>query len=226
MGIRVTTRTRPRRDFPFTFGTTTAAAAATEKLAGPFTMAQLVELIFRVRKVRIVGEISHDRYIEPPPEEEPFTEASTTEVDIVLPRRNTSEIDTAEIADEVEMLIQSTVGLQFFDMPTSASFGGFLSSIQKDETGGYWLDLNVAGSDETGVASFTSGFGGEEDFIIDAMLTIGGAAVAIPTRVIGFNVTAATCAVTIEEWWPYATSAGAAAWNTTTGAPVNGGPGA
>ena len=35
-----------------------------------------------------------------------------------------------------------------------------------------------------------------------------------------------TLVLTATEWWPYATTAAAAAWNTATGAAANGGPGA
>jgi hypothetical protein len=61
---------------------------------------------------------------------------------------------------------------------------------------------------------------------IAATINLGGGAVAFPlqTSCDGGSVSAATIAVT--KWFEYATSTGAAAWNASTGAPVNGGPGA
>jgi hypothetical protein len=225
MGLRVTTRTRPRRDFPVIVGTTTAAAAAADNLAGPFTQAQLVELIFRVRKVRITASISHARYIDPAPEEEPFTEATTTDVDIAIPRRNTSDVDSPEIADEVEILIHSEIGMSFFNDTNDGWFTGVLSSIVKDESGGYWMRINFGGSPVgAGFSSDTSIQGDTLEF--NATFTLGGVDFSIPAIAIAMEVTAASLMITVEEWWPYATTTGSAAYDTATGAAINGGPAA
>jgi hypothetical protein len=42
----------------------------------------------------------------------------------------------------------------------------------------------------------------------------------------GYVTTASDFVFEATEWWPYATTAGLPAWDTTTGLPLNGGPGA
>jgi len=232
MGLRVTTRSSPRTDRYFPYGDTTAAAAgADDALTGPFTLAQVCELFYRVRKMRLVGEVTHERYIDPPPEEGPLTEVSSTSMNVVTPRRNTSESGDPEIANEIEVLEQSGVSLAYFDTLVTAAFGwteGGDPEAMRDETGGYWLRLRFfVGGVEYGDAFISSDpdlVGDTIDF--DATLTLGGADFSIPAKALAMEVTAASLAITVEEWWPYATSAGAAAWNTATGAAVNGGPGA
>lgn len=107
-------------------------------------------------------------------------------------------------------------------------------SVDGTVGGIYWLANFEFGSNP-------SGYGGDATFT-DITVTLAGmnsGNVSIPMKytsslvseIIDYKrdevtISGVSIALTVVEWFPYATKAGDPAWNTTTGAPANGGPGA
>jgi len=232
MGIRVTTRTRPRRNFPFNFTTTTAAEAIANNLVGPLTLAQVTELIFRVKKLRFVGSISHERFVSPSTTASP----STTDVDVLIPRRSLPLPPFGpplEMEYETEMVDAQDFQVLIHDHPITASFDVQLGleGIKKDaESNTYWLPIffftigQNNGDGQFNVRPYDISFSDHNLINFTATLALGGSEIQIPSIAYAFRVTAASLAITVEEWWPYKTTSGQPAWSATTGAPINGGP--
>jgi hypothetical protein len=199
---------------------------------GPFTTDQLMELLFRVRALRMVGSVT--------------TDLGTHTFDHTFPRRDASGdefADPAEVAVNRELLGDKwdvhTVDFtrEFFDLGVWAggvwiSFKWFplpenSDSIGRDENGKLWL-LNATFhvlTDDHEASVGSSDFGGFP-FTVDLVLSSGTVALSGTAQAPVGVISAASCAITATEWLPYATTTGAAAWNTATGAGANGGPGA
>lgn len=229
MGQRITHRSRPRVDFPFRYRTGTHG----DYDHGPFTLQQIVELLWRVKTLSVVASI---------------TDASPTVFDL------TAEIPRVDeffdpVTDESVMLqtvhgyggifytSDDEVGIWNFPYITGDDVPGD-ETIIKDGSD-YWIQ----GDDGYSLATTNfllewvsgdqfiaqgDGFGGGTVNFEGSLILSDG--VPIPLKLYAGltpgSAESATCVITATEWFPYATTTGAAAWDTTTGAPANGGPGA
>jgi hypothetical protein len=114
--------------------------------------------------------------------------------------------------------------------------------IFEDENGKFWLqgwfDFRTDGTDDPPVP-FVSGCSdprlhsivASDTLEFDADLVLASSPTPIPIKawaagLAGYPTISASLTITATEWFPYQTSAGDPAWNTATGAPANGGPGA
>lgn len=266
MGVRISSHSRDRFDFPLGRHTVVdASATAKPDAPGPFTRAQMVELLWRVKKIRVTGSASfsyeHSELTAPV--------TGSVEVDVILTRASDYLV---AVVDENELFLQ-LMGNEFYGAPfaywsaeiddsglgrvvMSPYFGG----LPKDDDG-YWLTGLFCqaglGSGElaTGQQVVSWEEGGDIEtgewpagsktivlnvditsqaisprVIIAATLNLQGTPVDFPLEVYAIDsaveLTGHAASIEITEWFPYATTAGAAAWNTTTGSPSNGGPGA
>ena len=193
---------------------------------GPFTHAQLIELLLRVKKIHMVGSIVHS--------------GGTRTVDEILIRKREPGADPEEATSEshVFQALFGQGGLAEWDYDAGvgtdsvsvyiASIFQYPETLGKDENGKFWcLNASVGGrlwSDGAGISSYDAT--GNE---ITANLLLASGTVPLTVGVEapdGESVTSATCSFTVTEWYPYATSTGAAAWDTATGLAANGGPAA
>jgi hypothetical protein len=238
MADRITWRSRPRPDNGFYAGAAATTAAAQDALhnIGPFTAAQLTELFWRVRKIRITATIAWTADEGPP-------ETGTDSFSVVL-RRCEDNFELDEIAEESVLFSTNLNGssVLFVSDPEITDSGGnfqFLGKIERDEDGKFWIArgddpaIIYAWGGDSDVSSYESAMAEGDMVISGAVLELSGA-VDIPIYLIAHttagtgsrSVTSASCTVVAEEWYPYKTTTGAAAWNTTTGAAANGGPAA
>jgi hypothetical protein len=241
------------------------------QLVGPFTRPEIIALIWRVKKLRVVASVAvtSERQIYNEATEEYEMEATsyTRALDEVISVNYLNSSDpaapTGDIPDE-DFLVsteeerarvfryatedgsstvkRANLGFPYADFPL---FGGgyYDQSVGKDSTGALWLNIVLdayvvmagdagstvweikgAASDGDGIYEFD--FAGSLDILGNSLVL--GMKVTPESESAGSNIaiTSAAFAVTVEEWRPYATSSGDPAWNTTTGAPANGGPGA
>jgi hypothetical protein len=224
MGTRITTGGRERLDFPFHHAETTAEAAAAEGRLGPFTMQQVVALFWRVKAVRIVASVTYERFTPDTEDDPSTTESATFDSDQVAVRAIYSHYPVEPLTD-IQIYVEAASDYGFFAClsPNSKfiSTGG-LQGIQKDESGGYWLRILIhVGSGAPDYAIIGNDDYGGYGFDCTAVLTVFGAEYDIPvTAYGGLGATAATCAITVDEWLPYATTGAAAVWDADTGASV------
>ena len=238
MSVRITWRARPRADNGFYAGAAATTAAAQDSLhnIGPFTEAQLTELFWRVRKLRIDFTIGWATDDDPP-------ETGTDSFSVVL-RRCEDNFGLDEITEESVLFSTNLSGgaVMFVSDPEITDSGGnfqFLGKIERDESGKFWITrgddpaIIYAWGGESSVSSYEAEIAPGDMVVSGAALELSGAVeipiylVAHPTAGMGTrSVTSATCTLVAEEWFPYKTTTGAAAWNTTTGAAANGGPAA
>ena len=238
MGDRITWRSRPRPDSALYDGaeeTTVAAQTALHNI-GPFTAAQLTELFWRVRKIQIEATISWTTDDDPP-------ETGTDSFSVTL-RRCEDNFGQDEITEESVLFVTNLngAGVLFISDPEITDFGGslqFLGTIVKDENGEFWLPrgddaaIIYAWGEVGSVSTFETEIAEGELAVSDVVLTLSDD-VEIPVYIVARasaifgprSVTSASCTIAVTEWFPYKTTTGAAAWNTTTGAASNGGPAA
>jgi hypothetical protein len=240
MAYRITWRSRPRPDNGFYAGAAATTAAAQDDLhnIGPFTEAQLTELFWRVRKIKIDATIGWTTDADPP-------ETGTDSFSVVL-RRCEDNFGLDEITDESVLFSTNLSGASvlFASDAEITDSGGelqFRGKIGRDESGKFWLirgdepAIIFASGMESHVSSYESEIAAGDMEVSGAVMELSGG-VEIPIYLVAHaypvglgrprSVTSATCTVAVEEWFPYKTTTGAAAWNTTTGAAANGGPAA
>lgn len=231
MATRVSTRLRTRTDDIWSGLSPVdgpAAQFAEDGFVGPFTPAQFAELFWRVKEIIVSWEITYD----------PGDGAVTASGTSYLRRQN---LIFTDVADETELIAANPphneyyniFQFRWFEQDSLFDFGGTCDvTIEKDvwgrdENGKFWLQFDIIAGDYSG-SVITSV---DEDLGVPAPSTLNltTGSVNIPTRAIApapGTISAATVTVEITEWFPYKTTAGAPAWNTSTGEPVNGGPGA
>jgi hypothetical protein len=244
MDTRVSLRSQGRYYKPFRTEAITAADAAAANKIGTLTKQQVLALLWRVKKLRIVASMSYT--VEAAIPGDPDV-AMSVSVNRVIPR--TFDEEGFEFGAELEAkdFLKATMDFPYvrfeaFTDPDIAIFSivsGFDAAyILLDEAEDYWLpsapECDTDSTDDTHRPSWSIAPPDYEvttELLFTGTLEVLGASISIPmiakaNSVGTVSVDAAAFAVTVEEWYPYATTAGAAAWNTTTGAPANGGPGA
>lgn len=240
----------------------TSAQIADNYLSGPFTRPDIIALLWRVKKLRIVASVTatatKEVFNETTEEFETVTTNYTRDVDEVLELVYPSNWSSEELQDEqipdddFLYAVTNSNEHRFRSVgEESGTTGGlfyflcdqYSNDVGKDTGGALWIYLyGGAGTAVTGDAGLTvwemkyGAAAGDDVTTKDftGTLQIYDNTVNLVMRVrpssteAGDNtaITAASFAITVEEWRPYATTAGAGAWNATTGAPVNGGPGA
>lgn len=219
---------------------------------GPFTKDQVLALIWRVKKIKIVAEMSYTKevLISAPEDPAEYEEQSFTKnIDVDMERIQefgedagpaillTKEQFLSQILDSQMVIFTShTATEEDPDITAGWNFSfGLSGSMTKDENDGYWMNYGIVASDNSEgddlrwyPGEATPG-GTEIDFT--GTFVILGITISIPMHSFGgvlglVSTDSASFAATVTEWYPYATSTGAPAWSSTTGAPINGGPGA
>lgn len=231
MGERVTYRTRPRIDsFWVVDNVDTPANLEGFGRMGPFTRKQLMELWFRVKKIRIIASCDWENDNEDPPD------SGSASLDVTVTRVRTSDMTLSDINNETELLDEwnANAYLAFYDSAEISWFRATESlprqSMDQDTNGDYWLDDGIPGA----VLSVSDG----ADFSVAALGGSGQLTVSLEfsdTSTVSFDlsfvVAGATStsnrAATVEilEWYPYADRDDDPAWDTATGLQANGGPG-
>jgi hypothetical protein len=232
MGERVTYRNRPRIDsFWVVDNVDTVSNLQGFGRLGPFSPAQMMELWFRVKKVRIQASCDWDDETQSPPA------TGTASLDVTLYRAKTSDSSFSEITHETELLSEwnanATLGFHHADPTNRFTFTESFprSALDQDENGDYWLDEGVPGAPiaVNNGADFGVIASGSTGDLTVALEFSDGSSVAFD---LDFSVSGSTAtsnhAATVEvlEWFPYADKAGSPAWAVATGLQINGGPGA
>lgn len=211
-----------------------------EEITAPIELSlqDFCAMLYRAKKVRLLGSIQHkqetvDEEADPP---EITYSTVTTEIDVELQR--TTE-DLMAYAQNERELLKSETFLVFYD-----DDGNSFALVSRP----YLIDgdfVNAAGvyvlsvdDQPENVEPKQVGFGipySGDFYSFTADLEILGTTYGFDCKSFLFGIPAddpdlyvisAELTVSVTEWFPYATKNGSAAWNTSTGAPANGGPGA
>lgn len=199
MSQRITWRSRPRSEYPWPIKTVEIASIGSpnpDYLMGPLTMEAVVEMFFRVKAFNFAGV---DASYEPEVDEKTLF---------------------AKCGDDISSVFWPYIyapGVEFalYDYGVSKPVGAEDAVIYKAPDGFYlrcWLIYDDFGST-------VDANGGGVPTTINLILKSG----TFPITIWGDG---SIGDITATEWFPYKTTAGDPAWNTATGAPANGGPGA
>ena len=250
MGLRITSRSRPRFDIPFgAGGITDVTSTDKSNWVGPMTLPQYVELLWRVRKITVTGSVFFTWV------EDGDTLSGSHSLDVTLTRQAVSgsfPSFTYEDADEIDVfrdLMTPTGFVRWVNTYDPSDFLGHAVddtfTILRDSSGQYWLKpwLGAApdSSNESSVPAgvLREGTSSQADIglstvdyrMVSATIRLAGGDVSFPLLWgVGpfcddVAITSATAYIAPTEWFPYADVAGSDAWNTATGEPANGGPG-
>ena len=207
MGHRITWRSRPRSDYPWPLKTVEIASVGTpdpDYLIGPFPMDAVLELLYRVKKFRVDDE--YDILYEP---------HTLTEKDIFEGTRN-GPISPPLYGEH----ITSFSRIQWIEPGTSYP-GDVNADIFKTADGYYLRGRFRFDTSNSWVANWAVDYINTDAQTVDFVLSSG----TYTVTMFGGSISG-TPTITATEWWPYKTTAGLPAWDTATGAPINGGPGA
>jgi hypothetical protein len=223
--------------------------------AGPFTRSQLVELFWRAKEIRITASGNYEYESPAGVLTGTLSlDVTLVRVDTVLGVTSPcDELDVfrglmtsnyGQYEAEWEGYFTGGFGRVYIRLGAGGllkdAAGWWLTPIA---SGGYaqtscgaikskTLEWEAGGDEETGtwdagsaVVALRLNLSTTESGTKAATLNLGGGTVAFPlqTSCDGGSVSSAT--IEITKWFEYATSTGVAAWNASTGAPVNGGPG-
>lgn len=265
MGVRITSRSRPRYDYPWPYhtGEKTQAEMLSVRdsgtsghinFMGPFSLAAVMEMLYRVKTYQVEAtlNIKYPEGTSPPTADgtmsaalishQPFggTPLLSDEISIFSYNRD----DLAAIHEPI--VFDSRTGYVFFT-PVRGTTPAYPVdqfeppiSVIKDENGEYWLDGNfecdcyetlTPPDTFTGdITAFSDGGGGEAEVFIDVQIILQSGTFTVRASALGSGsetiVGTPTLSFTATEWFPYATTTGDPAWDTTTGEAINGGPGA
>jgi len=217
------------------------AASGGRSFIGPLTMAAVIELIYRVKSINFLAHMTRQ-------DEAPGDPSATIDVAFDYDFDATVGAGIGEL-EIFEAAAYSPGGGSVYSHPIFYESGEFdpgagitpmatevvppdsltLAEIFVTPAGDYYLAgvFGVGGGDGDYIAIGNSSRGGLFE-LIDAsiVLSSGTFPVAVIAESAGGQPTSSSLTLTATEWFPFATTAGAAAWDTTTGAPANGGPGA
>lgn len=254
MGIRISWRSRPRNgEYPWLLRTESVTNAGIDygpdgmtRLIGPLTLEAVVELLYRVEEIQYDGSIAIDiggygsfdesfnGTLIPSFEEAPITVSEITKFERYFPQNPDPDNINLEYRDHdsnqpkwVRPITSST--FERNDLP--------FSEIYKDDNGNFYLNggfdftatADVGGTPFTYFISSYGNFSLDYVQVFDADLILFAGTFPIKVGVpysIGDTFVASHLTLTASKWHPFATTTGSDAWNTTTGAPANGGPGA
>jgi len=242
MSIRITSRSRPRMDkYPWPMRTRQVTLAQINEdrevpgLIGPLPMIAVMELMYRVRKLRYQGSAEVDDGIT----QEQLTIDLTTDYpggtdELALwaaLHYNLADVESLEAFASNDdgfayaRAISTSLGQQ--NMHPEAE-------VFQDENGDYWLSGLLGCQIGFDIFTFpsvvlsTNDDGGTfQTFTALLKLQTGDYNLsAIATTLSAPDINDPALTITATEWFPYKTTAGLAAWDTATGAIANGGPGA
>jgi hypothetical protein len=227
---------RMRMDWPWGMpvATVTAADAAGWKCWGPFSLFEITELIYRVKKLSFTGNVTYD-YGEGYSE---VSEDYSTDVWATPPSAGTNEatcfsnrtvlgfLDFYDSSDAMLLrMADALVDYDDYGMPSLLTNGVIL----RDENFDFWLRPNFFYKPTGGGNSalfFEHAQGDYHAVAGTLVLKSGDFNIECYTTIQTDYVTSSEFTITAVEWFPYATSTGQPAWDTATGAPINGGPAA
>lgn len=248
MGIRISWRSRPRNveyPWPLRTKTTTIAELKTDygnsgpltNLIGPLSLEAVCEFVYRVTELELSGELefqdNNGNWI-------PFSDTQTytladgdpvTEAD-QFAKSNCNESLPSGNVQSIAFLNSSLSGLYQAQAINSEIEGTETDvDIFEDENGDFWLSglIDFELDDGILVFSLTTRYpnsGSYEEFTADLILHSGTYQITAVGVSAGEQMRNLSLTVTATGWFPFATTTGLDAWNTTTGAPANGGPGA
>jgi hypothetical protein len=238
MGIRITGRIRSLAQVVFDHARVDAPRLyqieplPEENISGPWAAKDIAALLYRAKKLRLRATINHKEEINPYPEEPPYLQSVTTSIDIELVRMRDAGFDVP-VENEIELLQNYTYN---YYQDQDGNGVTFASRPYLDD-GQWYLAASVYALSEEKTTAPSKVLIAQESssgYPISANFEILGTNYEIPAKVILLEtggdpeivVEDASCSIEVTEWWTYATKSGAPAWNATTGAPANGGPGA
>lgn len=254
MSRRITSRSRPRMSPLYGHAVaTTAAAAAAAGAIGPMSLAQLTELLWRVKSLRITAAVT----VTLPgamPEDPPDILTNQFDVEILRYLVGTVEwIDPVRFVNHESTIFQQhaaanplTSWVRYVSHPEGSYYlgdsGFYLYApllplrLNQDESGLYWIP-NASLLAITDDAQGRCHLAHRSPFVNLPMAAAAGIVIPLASGDVPLPLFAVSnygeatlsidsCAVTVTEWFPYATTTGQAAWDTATGEPANGGPSA
>lgn len=239
MSHRITWRSRPRSQYPWpvrTLPSTLAALYAGGGLVpgfiGPLPLPAAVELLFRVKKLAWSAAITvpDQTPAESAADGDLVYDSGVTESDVFAATGYRPDLDDGQSLDLTSAGGTGYGWAKFINTGSAISILTENAEIFRDENGDFWLSggIEVGGNADYVFSIGTIDAGGSYLlFDIDLVLSTGTHQIqGIATTFAGSSVTAAALTLTATEWFPFRTAAGDPAWNTATGAPINGGPGA
>lgn len=219
MGTRVTWRSRPRWD-----GKISAVnGVGFSGFSGPFTRAQLTELIWRVKSIRLEASMTLGG------EEHTISRTMT--------RRRRDGMNF--VSDETELLaawLPQHVNLSLWDDLSGSGTKGIFdiytdgTNLGIDGSGDYWLGdaLNISANSSPPEELSWGVYSGntyETDVTTGLEFSDGSSVEIVLCALVPSGATAVEAELEIVEWFPYADNNGSDAWNTATGQSTNDGPG-
>lgn len=221
-------------------GTTTAAVVGALDnpdggYIGPLTLDAVFEILFRVKTFTAAGSITSAEGEDPVDNDHAGTWTRMAEDWEFETITGTEETIAANFIRAVEdPTANQALGI-FEDAghaPDSmaAAYGNrFFPTVLIDEAGAYWMQLVFSSTRVDGSFNqtrFSQEDEGEGRTIYPLILSSGTYDMRLSPFLSSGLIGTDEFSLTATEWFPYATRSGAAAWNTSTGAPANGGPGA
>ena len=254
MSHRITWKSRPRSCYPWLYQTGDKTLADLgigaenpyDLLIGPLTMQAVVELLYRVIQFDFDLSVTADVSGTPVTQTGTgqirmnYSSGDPTELEVFTRHRTFTDDEYPGFPGE------TSAGYEFATIDLSNGYGWMLPvsmywsspdqsvpPIFKDENGMFWLqgafDFLTDPGDPVqfygGNGIMTSG----GYLLQDADLVLASGTFPIKCGFEAFgsaDVTSASLTITASEWFPYKTTVGDPAWDTATGAPINGGPGA
>jgi len=205
-------------------------------LIGPLPLHAAIELLFRVREMRIDGSMtvdSEDFYVDVVVDHAP----SVNEIEIFHRVRAEKTTPILSIEDSLQdILIQWVNAENAVEQRSPSIFDPdetWRNEIFADDEGKYWLSgfIDVHQQDFFGLffRTYDTEFQPQGmEFSIDLVLSDGTYPIRglATSEFFGGDVTDANLTITATAWYPYQTLAGLPAWDEETGLPINGGPAA
>ena len=246
MGHRVTWRDRQRSGYPWPLATlrinradipalqaSYGALGEYQGLVGPLPMAAVVELLYRVRKVSFAGSFTVDT---PDPAS---TDSYSVSAELTLtPSTGGAALTETDLFQSLQSTIGGIIPRHYsFSQDSGDSISEFFLiddgignfPIYADDLGGFWVRGRFYALPLGGISfALANGVYDDARDYFDATLSLRSGDFSIRAFIDGYLdervISGQTLTITATEWFPYATTAGADAWDTATGAPVNGGP--
>ena len=219
-GLRVTAKSRPRFDSPFTWGAGVSTVEDIEEdykhwgLIGPIEFQDAVRVIWRIATIHSSGTWSNG--------------GGPESLDYVGYRVSDSGAEKENAVYEgVFGTFQSRIFATWTTLDLSWEWEDPEVSRRPnamiDENGKYWLAIRITvGTESAAIAAKNYLIDGNSNTLFSGYLTL--ASGTIPIRFFKVGTESVDIAFIPHWWFPYATKSGDPAWNPETGDPVNGGP--
>ena len=200
------------------------------------TRAQYIALVWRVQELSVDFSVTFTNFTDDPEAEDPTAPGDTETVAAThtIVRYNDTVIDNGPIK-QTAAIVGNMGGLLTWRM-TANNFAQFAfdvaTGVFQDEDDKIWVACGMAAKKDD--SSFISIHNATEAAAeapgvnFTGKIIILGEEVDFPMEFIEavHSVGSTVCTITPTKFFPYKNSTGSAAWDATTGAPINGGPGA